>query len=69
MDRVAVRVRRVDEPVEQDAAALPADGGDQDAEEPLLAHAVTAASRRITAPRTRPTSRVQRVGLATTRTS
>src|SRR3990172_3571981 len=57
------------DPGEQAPPPRPAEGGDQDAEEPPLAHAVTAASRRMTARRSRPANRVQRLGLETTRTS
>src|SRR5207253_8757994 len=69
VDLEAVGQRRVDDPLEEDAATLPADGRDQDGEEPRVAHAVTAARRPMTARRTRATKRVHRVGFAITLTS
>jgi len=52
----------VDDPVEEHAAPLPADGGDQEAQERRVGHVPTAASRRMTAARRRPTNRVRHVG-------
>ena len=69
VDRIAVEQRRVHDPVEEDAAPLAADGGDQDAQEPRVAHTGTAARRRITARRAPARTRVQRVGFSTTFTS
>src|SRR5439155_2262496 len=69
VDLEPVGQRRVDDPLEEDAATLPADGGDQDGQEPRVAHAVTAARRPMTRRRTRPTKRVHRVGFAITLTS
>ena len=69
MDRISVDQRGVDDPVEEHAAPLPADGRDQEAQESGVGHVPTAASRRMTAPRRRSTSRVHQVGFVITFTS
>src|SRR3989449_6490762 len=69
VDLEPVGERGLHDPLEEDAAALPADGRDQDGEEPRVTHAVTAARRPMTTRRTRATKRVHRVGFAITLTS
>ena len=69
VDRIAVGDGRVHDPLVEHAPALAADGGYQETQEPRVGHVVTAASRRMTACRTRLTSRVHRVGFLITLTS
>jgi hypothetical protein len=69
VNRVAVRDGRIHDPIEEHAAPLPADGRDQETQQPAVGHGVTAASRRMTAARARLMNRVQREGFAISLTS
>ena len=69
MNRIGVGQGRVHDPFQEHTPALPADRRDQETQEGPVAHAVAAASRRMTAARTRCTNRVQRVGFVITLTS
>ena len=69
MDGIAVDEGGVDDPVEQHAAPLPADGRDQEAQDRGIGHVPTAASRRMTTARIRFTNRVHQVGFVITLTS
>ena len=62
-------MRGLDDPFREHAATLPPDRGDQQREEPALAHSTASARRRMTDRRTRPRNRSQRDGFATTRVS